>query len=253
MTSFLSDFARPLLVLLTFASVANAKTFKNSYVSFEVPDNWSCLQEGVAWTCTPQNAVEAKEAVIVLAAKVAGPEDNLTNFLNFLKQPKKITTKVGTPMPSTVMAAQEQVLGGQRWIRAQHLGSEVQEYYTLYLATVKDSLAILVSFSSEKGRYTVYNPIFDKAIKTIRIVANDKLLFPKNLHGSASDIIGIQVPAGGGMPQEHMGPPSIGRNKVAKYVFPLALLLIAVGVGTYIFSTRRKKISHSKTQKPRPK
>src|SRR3954471_21153428 len=95
---------------------AEAKIFQNSYVSFEVPDNWTCLQEGVAWTCTPQNAVEAKEAVIVLAAKVAGPEDNLTNFLNFLKQPKKITTKVGTPMPSQVMSAAEQNLGGQRWI-----------------------------------------------------------------------------------------------------------------------------------------
>src|SRR6266404_9720349 len=127
-----------LFLLLGACSTVHAKVFKNSYVSFEVPDNWTCLQEGVAWTCTPQNAVEAKEAVIVLAAKVAGTEDNLTNFLNFLRQPKKITTKVGTPMPSQVMSAQEQKLGDQKWIRAQHLGSEVQEYYTLYLATVKD-------------------------------------------------------------------------------------------------------------------
>src|ERR1700742_2944041 len=142
MTSALSDIKRPLLALLlcAVATTANAKTFKNSYVSFEVPDNWTCLQEGVAWTCTPQNAVEAKEAVNILAAKVAGPADNLNNFLNFLKQPKKITTKVGTPMPSTVMSAAERQLGQQRWIQAQHLGSEVQDYYTLYLATVKDSL-----------------------------------------------------------------------------------------------------------------
>src|SRR6266404_2792634 len=138
MTSALSYIKKPILVLLCVAATANAKTFQNSYVSFEVPDNWTCLQEGVAWTCTPQNPIEAKEAVIVLAAKVAGPEDNLTNFLAFLRQPKKIVTKVGTPMPSQVMSAQEQNLGGQRWIRAQHLGSEVQEYYTLYLATVKD-------------------------------------------------------------------------------------------------------------------
>jgi hypothetical protein len=151
-----------------------------------------------------------------------------------------------------VMGAQEQVLGGQRWVRAQHLGSEVQEYYTLYLATVKDSLAILVSFSAEKGRYTVYNPIFDRAIKTIRIVANDKLLFPKNKQGNASDIIGIQVPVGN-VQQENMGPPPAGRNKAVKFILPLALLLIAAGVAAYIFSTRRKKISHSKTPKPRPK
>ncbi|MGZ3723471.1 MAG: hypothetical protein ACXVA9_11100 [Bdellovibrionales bacterium] len=254
MTLAPSFITKPLSILLLLAAgaAAHGKTFKNSYVSFEVPDNWTCLQEGVAWTCTPQNAVEAKEAVIVLAAKVAGPEDNLNNFLNFLRQPKKITTKVGTPMPSQVMSAAEQNLGGQRWIRAQHLGSEVQEYYTLYLATVKDSLAILVSFSSEKSRYTVYNPIFDKAIKTIRIVANDQLLFPKNKQGAASDIIGIQVPAGNGQ-NENMGPPPVGRNKTAKYIFPLGLLVILGAIGAYIFSTRRKKISHGKTPKPRTK
>ena len=156
-------------------------------------------------------------------------------------------------MPSQVMSAAEQNLGGQRWIRAQHLGSEVQEYYTLYLATVKDSLAILVSFSSEKGRYTVYNPIFDKAIRTIKIVANDKLLFPKAAQGVGSDVIGIQVPTSAGQQMENMSPPPIARNKTAKYIFPLAILIVLAAVGAYIFSTRRKKISHSKSSKPRAK
>jgi len=242
------------LTVLLIGLTAEAKTFKNSYVEFEVPDNWTCLQEGVAWTCTPQNAAEAKEAVIVLAAKVAGPEDNLTNFLNFLKQPKKITTKVGTPMPSTVMSAAERQLGSQRWIQAQHLGSEVQDYYTLYLATVKDSLAILVSFSAEKSRYTVYNPIFDKAIRTIKIVASNSLLFPKKAQGNGSDIIGIQVPQGQGVsPESLMSPPEHRKSPMAKVAFPLILILVAGGAAAYIFSTRRKKISRSKTPNPRPK
>src|SRR5688572_3178272 len=139
-----------ILALLVLAALPlQAKTFQNSYVSFEVPDNWNCMQEGVAWTCTPQNPVDARQAVIVLAAKVAGPEDNMNGFLNFLKTPKKITTKVGTPMPSQMMYAQPRTLAGSQWIQAQHLGSEIQDYYTLYLATVKDQLAILVSFSAE--------------------------------------------------------------------------------------------------------
>ena len=58
---------------MTWGLVGNAKTFQNSYIAFEVPDDWTCAQEGVAWTCTPRNNPEAKEAVIVLAAKVAGP------------------------------------------------------------------------------------------------------------------------------------------------------------------------------------
>jgi hypothetical protein len=205
----------------------------------------------VAWTCTPQNPVEAKEAVIVLAAKVAGPEDNLFNFLNFLKQPKKITTRVGTPMPSTVMRAQERPLAGHKWIEAQHLGSEIQDYYTLYLATVKDQLAILVSFSSEKSKYSYYNPIFDKAVKTLKITANNQLLFPKNQQGTSSDIIGIQVP-GGGQPEDMMPPPERG-SKRAKSLFVILLFALVGAIAAYIFKTQRKKISHSKSQKPRPK
>ncbi len=166
--------------LSIFAALsAEAKIFQNSYVSFEVPDNWTCLQEGVAWTCTPTSVVEAKEAVIVLAAKVAGPEDNITNFKNYLGQPKKITTKVGTPMPSQVVYSRERVLANTQWVQAQHLGSEIQDYYTLYLATIKDQLAILISFSSEKNRYQIYNPIFDKAIKSLKVTANKEMLFSK--------------------------------------------------------------------------
>jgi hypothetical protein len=241
-----------LKVLALLLSVsAQAKTFQNSYVAFEVPDNWTCIQEGVAWTCTPQNAVEAKEAVIVLAAKVAGPEDNIGNFLNFLKQPKKITTKVGTPMPSQVMSAQERMLAGHKWVQAQHLGSEVQEYYTLYLATVKDALAILVSFSAEKSRFQNYNPIFDKAIKTLRIVAGNKLLFPKDQQGNASDIIGIQVPVGGN--REVIIPPPQNKSRNPKMLLILIIAGLALGAGVYFFLTGRKKNSHGKSGKPRTK
>jgi hypothetical protein len=177
--------------LLMLAPSAGAKTFQNSYVSFEMPNNWACLQEGVAWTCTSTNVVEAKEAVIVLAAKVAGPEDTIPNFVNHLKQPKKITTKVGTPMPSTVMYAQKRTVSGMEWVQAQHVGSEIQDYYTLYLATVKDRLAILISFSAEKTKIGKYNPIFDGAIQSIKIVANQQLLFPKVQPGQNSNMMGL--------------------------------------------------------------
>jgi hypothetical protein len=238
------------LILLT-ALQANAKTFQNSYVAFEVPDNWNCVQEGVAWTCTPQNALEAKEAVIVLAAKVAGPEDNLGNFLAHLKKPKTITTKVGTPMPSTMMYAQERLLAGNRWVQAQHLGSEIQEYYTLYLATVKEQLAILVSFSAEKNKYQKYNAIFDKALKTLKIVANQQLLFPKKAGasgGGGGDVLGINIQPGG--TEDMMPPPEKKKSN------PLVLLIVlaaAIAAAAVFFTRNRKKISHSKNQKPRPK
>ena len=131
-----------------------------------------------------------------------------------------------------------------------HQGSVAQSSTTY--ATVKDALAILVSFSAEKGRYNTYNPIFDKAIKTLRIVASNQLLFPKNAQGNNSDIIGIQVPIGGGAGGESMMPPPT-KKKANKYLVILALFGLAIGIGAYIFSTTRKKDSHGKNPKPRTK
>lgn len=240
-------FLLPLLSAFTAVSV-QAKTFQNSYVSFEVPDNWNCLQEGVAWTCTPAAAVESKEAVIVLAAKIAGPEDNINNFQTYLKQPKKITTRVGTPMPSQVMYAQPRTLAGTQWVQAQHLGSEIQEYYTLYLATVREQLAILVSFSAERNRYQVYNPIFDKAIKTLKITANQQLLFPKVKQGAAGDVIGINVAP---LATEELLPPPSRKGNLTLYVFAFVGFLAAVLVA--VIMRKRKQISPSKPGKPRAK
>lgn len=229
--------------LLLIALPAQAKLFKNSYVSFEVPDNWDCIQEGVAWTCTPKGPVDSREAVIVLAAKVAGPEDNLVNFQTHLSQPKTIATKVGTPMPSKVMYAQQRVLAGTKWVQAQHLGSEITEFYTLYLATVKDALAILVSFSAERTKYGKYNPVFDRAMKTLKITANNQLLFPKNKMNGTSDVIGI-MPGQQGNADDALPAPPAQRKSGLTFLL-LSLLLMAAAAA--VFLTKKKRA------KPKPK
>lgn len=234
-----------LVFIFAFSIPAWAKTFQNSYVSFEVPDSWTCVQEGVAWTCTPTGPTESREAVIVLAAKVAGPEDNLVNFHTYLSQPKKLATKVGTPMPSNVMYSKERVLAGTKWIQAQHLGSEIQEFYTLYLATVKESLAILVSFSSEKTKYANYNPVFDRAMKTMKIVANNQLLFPKNKLNPTTDVIGISPGQQPG--QDDLLPPPPARRK-SHFSLILLVLGLVIAVSAVVFSRKNKKKS-----KPKPK
>lgn len=241
---------KALLPLLVFALQAEAKVFQNSYVAFEVPDDWTCLQEGVAWTCTPQNAAQSKEAVIVLAAKVAGPEDNVNNFLNFLKQPKKITTRVGTPIPSKVMYAQQRALAGNVWVQAQHFGSEIQEYYTLYLATVKEQLAILVSFSAERNHYQKYNPVFDRAIKTLKITATQQLLFHRRAgEANGQDSIGIQAQTP--LNPDDLLPPPEKKPATGNLAVWLGLAALLLGVG-YVMATRKGN-SSSKKRPTRPK
>lgn len=229
-----------LLFSFLFAVQTEAKTFQNSYVSFDVPDNWACLQEGVAWTCTPSDPKGSREAVIVLAAKVAAPEDNIVNFLNFLREPKKIKTRVGTPMPSQVMYCQQRKLGNHTWVQAQHLGSEIEEYYTLYLATVKEQLAILVSFSAEKNTYKTYNPIFDRAIKTLKITASQKLLIPK-MDDKPGELIGIRGDSSSSsISAEDPLPPPQKRGSATTWLFVLALTLAILGGAAYYFNLNKK-------------
>lgn len=235
-----------LVLILTYGLQVQAKTFSNSYLSFELPDNWNCVQEGKAWSCSPTDPLTSKESIIVIAAKVAGPEDNINFFQAHLSKPKTISTKVGTPMPSQVMYSRPRMLAGLPWVQAQHVGSEIQDYYTLYLATVKEQLAILISFSAERQRYQVYNPIFDQAIKSLRITASQQLLMAKGQKSENSEVIGINIPV---TEDEAKALPSGGKKTTAPWLI-LALGAAALaGVAIYMTSTRKKQVSHSKNRK----
>lgn len=222
----------PLVSLaLAFALNAHAKTFSNSFLSFTLPDTWICQMEGVAWVCTPKGPKEENDAVIVMAAKVASPEDTLPNFLAHLSKPKAITSKVGTLMPSQVMYAQERMLDKAKWVQAQHLGSEVADFYTLYVSTVKEGLAIVVTFSVEKTKTAVYNPIFDQAMKTLKITASKNLVF-KNTGAGGIGVFGVVT--GDKVNPEMMPPPPPRKSKT-----PLLLLVLGAaalfGVAVFYF------------------
>src|SRR6185312_5686077 len=123
-----------LLFTLMVCGTAHAKRFRNAYVSFELPPNWNCKLEGSEWVCENEFSNKTKEAIIILTAK-------------------------------------ERMISNQMWIDGMHLGSEVGPYFTRYLATIKDKIAILVTFSAHKEQYTKYSADFIKAIESLRVVA----------------------------------------------------------------------------------
>lgn len=213
---------------------ASAKTFSNSYISFDLPDDWNCAQEGPSWVCSPKIAKDAREAIIVINAKVAGPEDNLANYKNYLSKPRTITL-TGTPVTSKVMQVEELPLGAQSWVRAQHLSSEVPGFYTLYLVTTKSQLAILVSFSVEKSKALDYNKIFDKAVRTLKIVATKELLIPSLPSGRTGETIGIQIDSS---PVEEISLPPPKKKSRNPLVWIVGLLVIA-GLTFYIWKNRK--------------
>ncbi len=165
-----------LSVLIAFPQWADAKIFKNNYITFELPDTWGCEQAGNEWICTPLDGVKARDAMIVLSAKEAGPEDSFAAYQSYLSKPRILQNNKNIPQPSKIISVQARDINSQRWIQGLHLSSEIPDFYSLYLATVKQGLAVLVSISAEKGKQAQFSADFAKLVQSIRLSASNELL-----------------------------------------------------------------------------
>lgn len=237
------------LFLCLNLSTAQAKLFKNSYVSFELPTNWKCKQEGFEHTCINAFSKKAKEAIIILTAKKKGSQDTLENYQAHLKTPRNMTNFKGAKYSSKAKAVRKRKINGVDWIDGIHLGSEVESYYSRYLATVKGSIGILVTFSAHKDHYTKYSNDFIAAIKSLKITASDDILNgglsgKGKIRSGKHDIFDMSD----NMPEGMYGEFSNDKNKgfVGKLIGMLGkrgliglMLLLLAGIGFYIFQKSR--------------
>lgn len=228
-------------ILLTFQ--AQAKVFRNTYISFEMPDTWKCSLEQTEWVCRSEQSKESKEAIIILTAKEVGPTDSFPLYKDHLDKPIPLVYKGNSGESKIVYKSKNVQINDQAWIDGLHLGSEVPNYFTRYLATIKDKIAILVTFSAHKQYYTKYSQDFFKAVMSLRVIASKNLLSRPDLGPirPGSETLGGAI--GGAMPgdmvgaEEGLGAKGDSGNK--GMIFGLALLLAAIGI--YIFLKRRKK------------
>lgn len=238
-----------LFTLLTFTFTAEAKRFRNAYVSFELPPNWNCQIEGTDWVCTNQFQQRAKEAIIILTAKEVGPTDSLSAYRAHLQTPRTIPGKNGAQTQSKVIHVKDRTIGNHPWIDGMHLGSEIGPYYTRYLATIKDKVAVLVTFSAHKEHFTKYSGDFLSAIESLRAVADKDLVADRGAGSGGSAAAGtgqesIGAPSGQTislMDTEQLPPEDGTAGKASKTTQWFALLLMAMAVGVYLWIKKRKK------------
>jgi hypothetical protein len=231
-----------LIATIALPLATQAKVFHNAYVSFELPDRWDCQIETTEWVCRSQvSPQDSREAIIILTAKEAGPSDNLQAYEQHLKQSKVIASRSGRPAQSQILKVQVTNINGQAWVDGMHLGSEVPNYYTRYMATVRDRIGILVTFSAHKQFYAKYANDFFRAIQSLRVTTS------KGLTGNGGG--GAVLPGGGTyggaiplpgddqvLPDEGSGGSS---SKAGDVLLGLAILLAAIGV--YVFIKRNQK------------
>lgn len=235
-----------LFFFLFVSSNLQAKLFTNAYISFELPSQWECLLEGTEWLCTSQFQNNSKEAIIILTAKEVGPNDSLAHYENHLKATRTYPSrKTGKPVTSKVVHVKQNKIADQVWIDGFHLGSEIPNYYTRYLASIKNGLAILITFSAHQSTFTKYSNDFFRAVQSLRIVASKGLV---NENPSLIPLRSKNETLGPGMgyslPPNLMGEDSLEDEQNLKtsdnlqIYMGLGLLILAI-VG-YIFIKRKK-------------
>ncbi len=223
----------------------SAKAFRNAYLAFEMPDHWNCSLEQTEWVCRSADSKEAKEAIIILTAKEVGPSDSFQIYESYLNQPikQKIRSQSGD-QSKIIYKSKNSQINNHAWVDGLHLGSEVPNYYTRYMATIKDSVAILVTFSSHKDFYTKYSPDFLKAINSLQVIATKNLLARRDQHGirpPGTETFGVPSQA---MPmdviQSGLEESKRPRRDNSIKFLGIALILLAIGIFFYLRAKRKR-------------
>ena len=234
---FIQALTSIIFLAIAFASAsARAKEYANAYLAFDLPERWSCTPEGTEYVCRGTTGQVGREAIIIFTAKEIGPSDTLEQYEQHLKQPRTMPDAKGKPMMSSVRQVVRKQIAGVQWIDGLHLSSEIPNYYTRYLATVKDRLAVLVTFSAHVSVFSRYANDFMKSIQSLRIVATPDLFRPKvmaNDQAEAGGTLGSGQEGLQGQVQVDLLPEPSTASKRKEHLFLFGLLLAAIGA--YIF------------------
>lgn len=170
------------LLLFCFVSIsANAKLFQNTYVSFEIPEEWECKSFGTDWVCHSQLKGKNVEALITSTAKIAGPNDTLDEYKAYLERPKSWSLKKEQIVSEKWRDPKKAFINKFPWVDSIHKNSEIKSYISRYVVTVccqntSSKLGILVVLSAHQDHYTKYSADFIKTVNSLRVMDIEKAI-----------------------------------------------------------------------------
>ncbi len=241
-------FYRFVFALILVASThAEAKIFRNAYVSFVLPDSWKCLLEHTEWVCKSESDKESKEAIIVLTAKETGPTDSFDAYAQHLGSALTPSSGPAQGIPSKVQAAPKQIaINNHTWVDGLHLHGEVANYFTRYLATIKDKIAILVTYSAHKDHYAKYSTDFFSSVQSLQVIATKNLMNDPSLgpiNKADGDIIGGSNIEGhmAGLGDTNLPPPPKSGASGNTRTLMIALAGLLLAAAAYILLKMKKR------------
>lgn len=162
--------ALALAATMLWPATARTAAFENTYMTFDLPDGWTCQLEETEHICNDTAVSGPAPSIIIMAAKFKGEDDRLDRYEDHLSTPRPVMDRNGLPTgrSSRVIEVRTQDISGQSWVRARHFESELPEFYTDYLATVGERVAILVTFSAHRSVFQNALERFWPSMATIR-------------------------------------------------------------------------------------
>jgi hypothetical protein len=187
---------------------------------------------------------DAKQAIIVLTAKEVGPNDNFAYYNQYLKTPKTPKNRDGTvATQSKIMHLKTVQIANHPWVDGLHLGSLLPNFYSRYLVTIKDKIAVLVTFNAKKEFYTKYSKHFFDAINSLRVTASSGTA-GKNIKSANESLGNLDIDAhmeDGDWGDEDPNAMGLANQKKNSNVWLYGVFLILVGTAVFFLMFKKKK------------
>ncbi len=227
---------------LLLATVAQAKTFRTNFIKLELPPGWDCKREELDYTCQPENLADRSEVLMVIVTKEKNEvDDNLKKYEEVLRAPKNMRDLLGNSYQSKVVQTRTRPIRGHDWVDSLQQGSEIPGFYTRYVATTKDKIAALVTYSIAETVYAKWSKPMDDVIESMEIFFDPKA-FSEALKSNAGSLLGAR----GGSSKNRFAPKDEEENPTPVSeggLDPkqLVAILAALGVVAYVLYKRKRK------------
>lgn len=161
--------AKFVITCICLLNVPHAYALLTQYVSCEHPEGWRCeLAQGV-FICQSTNEVDRKESIVLSIATIAGEWDTLENYEEYLKKPKSVQDELGNTIQSKITYTRRRNINGAVWIDSLQQNSELPGFWSRYLATVHNKLAILLTYIVSDENYSKMAPQFERMVSTLKL------------------------------------------------------------------------------------
>ena len=222
-----------------FAAGAQAKTFRTQFIKIDLPANWSCTQEELDWVCQPDDLSKRSEAIIAIVTKAMNAvDDNMPKYQSILSTPRDMRDLLGNSYKSEVRFVRPHRIRDQDWMDGLSFGSEIPGFYTRYLASVKDKVAGLVSFSIGESVYTKWAPELDQMVESLEIHFDEAAF--NELMSKSGSLFSPKLGKGGRFAPKVDDAKQKAPETGTDYATIFGVIVLIGAVGYYVYAKKKK-------------